>query len=508
MLRGIPGIYALKIHPDAGLSVAAAMAIRSTLLIAAAAALLAGGCRESETGPLRVSAIGEPPRLLNPNRERLDPPSALVVEAVAQGLVRFDAAGEIEPALAQSWIVSDDGLRYTFRLRRTGWQSGGRVTAQQVVARLRAAVSPASRNPLKPLLGVVGDIVAMTDEVLEISLRSPRPYFLQLLAQPELAIVRNGGGTGPYRAAPLADGSLLLRLPAEEEEEEEAEADGRADLLLRGERSALAVARFLAGATDLVTGGTAGDLPLVRAGGVPAAAIAFDPAAGLFGLSFGTRDGMLADVEGRRALSMAVDRAAIVSALAVAGLQSRATLVPAGAEELFAPATPAWAAQPLAMRRQAARSTVARLSGGERIALRVAMPEGPGWRIVFAHLRRDWSLIGVDAVRVAPAATADLRFIDEVAPAAGAGWYLRNFTCARSRVCEPAADEALAAAFSAVPAERRALVAKANGLLTEAVAFIPIAAPVRWSLVAPRATGFRRNMFARHPLIDLVAEGS
>ena len=89
--------------------------------------------------------------------EPLDPPSAFLIEAVAQGLVRFDAAGEIEPALAQSWIVSDDGLRYTFRLRRAQWADGGRVTAEQVAARLRAALSRASRNPLKPVLGAIDD---------------------------------------------------------------------------------------------------------------------------------------------------------------------------------------------------------------------------------------------------------------------------------------------------------------------------------------------------------------
>ena len=92
-----------------------------------------------------------------PISQPLDPPSAFLTEAIAQGLVRFDAAGEIEPALAQSWIVSDDGLRYTFRIRRAHWADGSPVTAQQVAARLRAALSRASRNPLKPVLGAVDD---------------------------------------------------------------------------------------------------------------------------------------------------------------------------------------------------------------------------------------------------------------------------------------------------------------------------------------------------------------
>ncbi|HEY0131996.1 MAG TPA: ABC transporter substrate-binding protein, partial [Allosphingosinicella sp.] len=164
-----------------------------------AATLLLAGCGGEETGPISISAIGGQPRIANPSRDRLDPPSAILIEAAAQGLVRFDAGGEIEPALAQRWIVSDDGLRYTFRLGEASW-GGRRITAEQVVARLRAAVAPASRNPLKPVLGAVDEIVAMTDDVLEISLKSPRPNFLQLLAQPEMAIVRGSEGSGPYRA--------------------------------------------------------------------------------------------------------------------------------------------------------------------------------------------------------------------------------------------------------------------------------------------------------------------
>ena len=198
------------------------------------AALALAGCGEPSTGPVTVSAIGAPPaRLLNPNLNRLDPASAFLNETAAQGLVRFDSAGEIEPALAQSWIVSDDGLRYTFRLRRTTWPDGGRVTAEQVAARLRAAVSRASRNPLKPVLGAIGDVEAMTDEVLEISLAGPRPNFLQLLAQPEMAILVDGRGTGPYRIEDGEAGALRLASPAADDEEDS--GPGLPEILLRGE---------------------------------------------------------------------------------------------------------------------------------------------------------------------------------------------------------------------------------------------------------------------------------
>ena len=145
--------------------------------------------------------------------------------------------------------------------------------------------------------------------------------------------------------------------------------------------------------------------------------------------------------------------------------------------------------------------------GGERPRVRVAMPDGAGYRIVFAHLRHDWAAIGVDAVRVRPQDSADLRLIDAVAPALLASWYLRFLTCDAALIYESAADEALGAARTArTIAERRAQLAKADELLTNLTTYIPLAGPVRWSLVAQRLNGFRPNPFARHFAGELIAE--
>jgi peptide/nickel transport system substrate-binding protein len=464
--------------------------------------LLLGGCGKDEDGPIRISAIGGVPKLRNPNLERPDSPSALLAQLTAQGLVRFEASGQIEPALAQRWIVSDDGLRYTFRLANAQWSDGGKVTAAQVVARLRAAMGPASRNRVKPILGAIDEIEAMTDDVLEISLKAPRPRFLDLLAQPEMTIMREGQGSGPYRALAQADGSIVLRPPPPEDPD--IDPPGR-KIVLRGERAGLAVWRFREDKSDLVTGGTAGDLPIARAADLPAADFRFDPVGGLFGLVFADARGPLARAEIREALSMAVDRVRLVEVLNVPGLRPRQSLLPPGIPEMTTPAQPAWTALSLEQRRSSAARTIANLDA-KPLELRVALPDGPGYRIIFAYLRAGWRTIGVDAIAVDSAERADLRLVDEIAPATMASWYLRNFTCTMSPVCDAEADAAMEAArLAPTVGDRRDLLSEADQRLRDITAFIPLAAPVRWSLVSRRLTGFEPNIFAYHAAGGLIA---
>jgi peptide/nickel transport system substrate-binding protein len=248
-----------------------------------------------------------------------------------------------------------------------------------------------------------------------------------------------------------------------------------------------------------------GDLPLARAAGLPRARLVFDPTAGLFGLSFAARSGPLTDPGVRRALSMAVDRDAIAGAFSVPAFLPRTALAPPLAGELPTPAQPDWVASPMPMRRQIAARTIAALPTPLRV--RVSMPDAPGYRLLFAYLRRDWRRIGVQAERVGPGAPADLNLIDQVAPETLASWYLRHFTCDASRICDPAADQAMQAArMAASAAERTGQLAIADQILGSLTPFIPLGSPVRWSFVSPRLTGFRPNAFARHPAGTLIAE--
>ena len=60
--------------------------------------------------------------------------------------------------------------------------------------------------------------------------------------------------------------------------------------------------------------------------------------------------------------------------------------------------------------------------------------------------------------------------------------------------------------MAATSDERRVQLATAAGILAGLTPFIPLTAPVRWSLVGPRLNGFRPNQFGRHPAGELIAE--
>ncbi|HET9812242.1 MAG TPA: ABC transporter substrate-binding protein [Sphingomicrobium sp.] len=484
--------------------------VRTFLRRASAALLLASlaaamqGCRQKSEGAPTVVVIGSAPKLSDPAAGPLSAPDAVLVANVAQGLVRFDANGNVIGGLAERWNVSDDGLSYIFRLASGEWPDGRKITAQQVARVLKHGISGRSKNPSKDAFGAVEDIVAMTDRVIEIRLAAPRPNLLALLAQPELAVVRSGHGTGPFAIAPEKAGTGELRLVRDVDSPDE-ETSRHDEVLLGGAPPETAVKAFAAGRAALVLGGSFADLPYARAVRLPRNSIRFDPVSGLFGLVPASPEGIAAKPEVRRLLSQAIDRGALIAAFNVPALAARATVLEPGLDGLPAPVQPAWFGTALADRRAALGATAAGLFGDEeKPVVRVLLPDGPGADLLLARLASDWGALGLQVERAANAGKADFKLVDTVAPSTSPAWFLRSFRCGVVAVCDADADELLdAARTAAIPAQRYALLADAARRMDEAQLFIPLTAPVRWSLVADRIEGFVGNRYARHTLVDL-----
>ena len=489
--------------------------LRRLPTLALVVALAIAGCdRGSGDGVTRVGVIGETPKLVETVTAPLSAGDALVRANMAQGLVRFDERGQVVPGLAERWNVSDDGLSYIFRLQTGEWSDGRKIRADDIARILNRQLRPSSDNPLKDTLGAVSEVVAMTERVIEIRLAAPRPNLLQLLAQPEFGLVRAGAGTGPFRA-PEPEDAVTPTPPAGDEEGTlhlvhrviiPDEKDPVETVHLRGGEPAKLIAAFAEGAIDLVLGGTVADLPLALKAKVPRGTLRFDPVAGLFGLAPTERSEVLEEVEVRQLLSRAIDRQALVAGLRVEGLTPRATVLQAGLQGMPPPAQPQWLSVPMAERRAALAAEADRLFGDtERPRLRIALPGGAGGDFLLARLNFDWAPLGIEAERSPGPASADLVLIDEVAPSASPAWFLRRFRCGVAVVCLEEVEPLLAAARAApVAAQRTALLAEAARMIDEAQLFIPITAPIRWSLVSGRVPGFAENPFARHTLVGLA----
>ena len=122
---------------------------------------------------------------------------AHILRDLFEGLVMQDATSDIYPGAAESWTVSPDGTVYTFKLRADGkWSNGDPVTAEDFVYSLRRLEDPATGAEYASMLYVIrnGEAVntgkakpeelgvrAVDPATLEITLKSPTPYFLEML---------------------------------------------------------------------------------------------------------------------------------------------------------------------------------------------------------------------------------------------------------------------------------------------------------------------------------------
>lgn len=473
--------------------------------------LLLGACGPSSSdGPVQVAIIGDPSDLAEQGL-RLSPAGQHLRAATTEGLVSLDAVGEVVPALAERWIVTDDGQSYIFRLRNSDWPDGRPITAEDVRRSLQQSVNRLSGTSLGLDLVKIGDIRAMTGRVIEIRLTSPMPDFLRLLAQPELGITRRGSGAGPMVAEIEARRGLArlqpmpperLGLPAREDWEGSLRA-----LVIRALPARSAAQAFSAGDVDIVLNGQIASFPLADTGPLSRGNLRLDPARGLFGLMVRSNRGMLADPLRREALAMAIDRDALLQPLNIGGWQASTWIVPAG---LFGPGDnrqERWSNLSLDQRRAIARQRVASWSvpGGGRPRVRIGMPDGPGSDALFRQIARDFDQIGITATRVARGERGELELFDRLARYDSPLWYLNQFNCMfRNGICSPDADDLVAQSLvEADPLRKNQLLDAAHRELVASNAFISLGAPVRWSLVRGDIVGFEANEWGLHPLFPL-----
>ncbi len=269
-----------------------------------------------------------------------DPPRSYAPVDMQPQMALFDRLVErwpeatMMPSLAERWEVSDDGLRYVFRLREgLRWSDGTPLTASDVEYGIKRSLDPdrpgvsvavyyVLENGQDYALGRNDDaerigVRALDDRTVEFRLVAPAPYFLSVVNRPD-------GGPQPRHAVEahgdrwiepefqVVSGAFrqVERTPERVVLERRPEAPGRPGNVGRVEIEQLpleeCLARYAADEVDLVIvqpGSPAADLLQ----GVTETAQLGPPAWTVY-LTFSHSHPAVSNVDFRRALAHAIDR--------------------------------------------------------------------------------------------------------------------------------------------------------------------------------------------------------
>jgi ABC-type oligopeptide transport system substrate-binding subunit len=146
-----------------------------------------------------------------------------VLRDTHEGLLSYSADGELAPGAAVSWTASEDGLEYRFTLRADArWSNGDPVIAEDFVHGWRVALAPATQartaSLMTPLRGATAvmrgeapvetlGVRAEGPDGLLVTLESPAPWFLEVLAHPVSYPLHAAGG--PVLSRPV-NGAFVI----------------------------------------------------------------------------------------------------------------------------------------------------------------------------------------------------------------------------------------------------------------------------------------------------------
>ncbi|MED1958378.1 peptide ABC transporter substrate-binding protein [Brevibacillus formosus] len=161
----------------------------------------ASGAKTENSAPtsgskvLKLNLHSEPPTA-DPGIAE-DTTSSTIITATFEGLTRVGKDGKYNPAAAESYTVSEDGKKYTFKIRDNKWSNGDPVTANDFEYAWKRALDPKTASnyayqlyyvkgaeDFNKGIGKAGDVgvKAIDDKTLKVELTNPTPFFPELVA--------------------------------------------------------------------------------------------------------------------------------------------------------------------------------------------------------------------------------------------------------------------------------------------------------------------------------------
>ena len=275
-----------------------------------------------------------------------------LLRELREGLVTFDAGGNLVPGAASAWEVTDGGRRYLFTLRADAtWSNGDKLTAADFIRAWQRALAPASpavtANLLKDIrnaAAVMGGqlpadelgVKALSERRLQIVLEKPAPWFLEILAHPVSfplhSSVEDGVPDDPVNGAWVLEEWVprsVIRLRRNDAFHAARTVALDAVEYFPIEEPASELARFRAGGLDITETIPAGRFAWLQENYGPDLRVS--PYLGSFwlGLNMNHPD-LRSSAELRRALALAVDRETLVRVVLGAGELPGWGVVPPG----------------------------------------------------------------------------------------------------------------------------------------------------------------------------------
>jgi len=286
--------------------------------IALAALLLFPFAAQAARDALVLGMPLEPPHL-DPTAGAAAAIDEVVYANLFEGLTRIDQNGAVQKGLAESWTISDDGLTYSFTLRAgVTFHDGSAMDSADVKFSLDRARAADSTNAQKGLFEAIASVETPDARTVVVRLSRPEGLFLwnmgwgdAVIVAPESAATNKTSpvGTGPFEFVEWRKGDSV-RL-------------ARRDSYW-GDKPALKAVtfKFVSDPSAQVAALLAGDIDAIPNVGAPESLERFK-ADGRFEVRVGNTEGetilamnhrraALVDVRVRRAVSLAIDRRAVI----------------------------------------------------------------------------------------------------------------------------------------------------------------------------------------------------
>lgn len=285
--------------------------------------------------------IGASPKTIDPGLNAAAD-GGHVINNMFEGLLR-EINGKYEPAMAESYTISDDLLTYTFKLRDAKWSDGKPVTAKDFEYAWKRVIDPATASEYAWIFeeANVGSFKAVDDKTFEVKLKSPTEYFLGLTAfytffpVREDAIAKGKDGAwafdptasivnGPYKLESYTQGDKLIIVKNDQYWKADEVKIGKIEGLLIDDQ-ATSLTAYESNKIDVIDGIPSSEVPRLMAED-PTFMVMPQDGAYYFALNLKVKP--LDNLKVRKALALAIDRKAIVETVTKAGQVAAHSLIP------------------------------------------------------------------------------------------------------------------------------------------------------------------------------------